>query len=60
MRRDTPADYAIHIKEAEEFARNTRTEALESFYGHTVLREDPNGEKRSGANKNTPQDNKRP
>lgn len=60
MRRDTPADYAIHIKAAEEFARNTRTEALESFYGHTVLREDANAEKKSGANKNTPQDNKRP
>ena len=60
MRRDTPADYSIHIKEAEEFVRTTRTEALESFYGHTVLREDSNAEKKSGANKNSPQDNKRP
>ncbi|MGQ0762282.1 MAG: hypothetical protein ACT4OT_09765 [Acidobacteriota bacterium] len=58
MRRDTPSDYSIHLKTAEEFARNTRTEALESFYGHTVLREDP--EKKADANKATPQDNKRP
>jgi hypothetical protein len=58
MRRDTPSDYAIHLKTAEEFARNTRTEALESFYGHTVLREDL--EKKADANKATPQDNKRP
>jgi hypothetical protein len=57
MRRDTPSDYAIHLKTAEEFARNTRTEALESFYGHTVLRED---REKADANKATPQDNKRP
>ena len=54
MRRDTPSAYAIHLKTAEEFARNTRTEALESFYGHTVLREDP--EKKADANKANPQD----
>jgi hypothetical protein len=58
MRRDTPSDYAIHLKTAEEFARNARTEALESFYGHTVLREDL--EKKADANKANPQDNKRP
>lgn len=58
MRRETPSDFAIHLKNAEEFTRNTRTEALESFYGHTVLREPP--EKKADANKATPQDNKRP
>ena len=58
MRRDTPTDYAMHLKSGEEFARNMRTEALESFYGHTVLREDP--QKKADANKTTPQDNKRP
>jgi hypothetical protein len=58
MRRDTPSDYSIHLKTAEEYARNTRTEALESFYGHTVLREDP--ERKADANKATPTDNKRP
>ena len=58
MRRDTPSDFAIHLKTAEEFARNTRTEALESFYGHTVLKEPQ--ERKADANKAAPQDNKRP
>lgn len=39
MRRRTPAEYSVWIKEVEEFARNGRTEALNSFYGHTVFRE---------------------
>jgi hypothetical protein len=39
VRRGTPAEYAVWIKEIEEFARNGRTEALNSFYGNTVLRE---------------------
>ena len=39
MRRTTPAEHAVWIKEIEDFARNGRTEALNSFYGHTVLRE---------------------
>ncbi|MEK6280946.1 MAG: hypothetical protein AABN95_11390 [Acidobacteriota bacterium] len=39
MRRNTPAEYSVWIKEIEEFARNGRTEALNSFYGHTVFRE---------------------
>ena len=42
MRRVTPADYSIHLKAAEEFVRDTRSNALDSFYGHTVLREPPN------------------
>ena len=42
MRRVTPADYSIHLKAAEEFVRDTRSSALDSFYGHTVLREPPN------------------
>jgi hypothetical protein len=41
IRRSTPAEYAVWIKEIEEFARNGRTEALNSFYGNTVLREVP-------------------
>jgi hypothetical protein len=41
LRRSTPAEYSVWIKEVEEFARNGRTEALNSFYGHTVFR-DPN------------------
>jgi hypothetical protein len=39
VRRSTPLEYAVWIKELEEFARNGRTEALNSFYGHTVFRE---------------------
>ena len=39
MRRDTPAAYSLYIKDAEEFIKDTRAEALDSFYGHSVLRE---------------------
>jgi hypothetical protein len=41
MRRTTPADYAMHLKEAEEYIKDARSEALDSFYGQTVLRERP-------------------
>jgi hypothetical protein len=60
MRRTTPADYAIHLKAAEDFARETRTEALESFYGHSVLREDPDNQKKPDRNKDAPEGSKRP
>jgi len=39
MRRTTPLEFAVWIKEVEDFARQGRTEALNSFYGHTVVRE---------------------
>ena len=39
IRRSTPLEYAVLIKALEEFARNGRTEALNSFYGHTVFRD---------------------
>jgi hypothetical protein len=39
VRRTTPSDYAVWIKELEDFARSSRTEALNSFYGQTVIRE---------------------
>jgi hypothetical protein len=39
MRRITPLEYAVWIKELEDFARKGRTEALNSFYGQTVVRE---------------------
>lgn len=41
MRRSTPSEYAVWIKEIEDFARNGRTEALNSFYGNTVVRDSP-------------------
>ena len=39
MRRTTPLEYAVWIKEVEDFARKSRTDALNSFYGHTVVRD---------------------
>jgi hypothetical protein len=39
MRRITPLEFAVWIKKVEDFARAARTEALNSFYGHTVVRE---------------------
>jgi hypothetical protein len=39
MRRNTPLEYAIRIKEAEDFAREGRTEVLDAFYGNTVIRD---------------------
>jgi hypothetical protein len=41
MRRTTPASYSLYIKDAEDFIKDTRAEALDSFYGHSVLREPP-------------------
>ena len=41
MRRITPLEFAVWIKKVEDFARAARTEALNSFYGHTVVREPP-------------------
>ena len=39
MRRITPLEFAVWIKKVEDYARAGRTEALNSFYGHTVVRE---------------------
>lgn len=39
MRRTTPLEFAVWLKKVEDFAREGRTEALNSFYGHTVVRE---------------------
>jgi hypothetical protein len=39
LRRITPLEFAVWIKEVEDFARESRTEALNSFYGQTVVRE---------------------
>ena len=41
IRRVTPLEYAVWIKQLEDFARKGRTEALNSFYGHTVVRDAP-------------------
>lgn len=47
MRRMTPAQSAVHIKAALDFVRQSRTDALESFYGDTVLRDHSDSEKNS-------------
>jgi len=39
MRRVTPLEFAVWIKQVEDFARASRAEALNSFYGHTVVRD---------------------
>ena len=59
VRRDTPASYAGNIKDAEEYVKDTRSEALDSFYGHSVLRE-PEPEKKSEGLKDPPDGIKRP
>jgi hypothetical protein len=38
IRRVTPSEYAVHVKAICECARNARTEALNGFYGDTVIR----------------------
>jgi hypothetical protein len=59
MRRATPNEYASHLKTAEEFVRDTRTEALDYFYGYSVLREKKPETKADEAKEPSP-DNKRP
>ena len=54
MRRVTPIEFAVWIKKVEDFARDGRTEALNSFYGHTVLREQKNPEKPEEKPKESP------
>ena len=51
MRRATPIEYATRMKEVEESARESRTDALNAFYGHTVVRDGPKPEE-----KNKPKD----
>jgi hypothetical protein len=59
MRRSTPVDYAGNLKDAEEFLRNTRSEALDSFYGQSVLRE-PSPLEKKPAGPIDPERGKRP
>jgi hypothetical protein len=54
IQRTTPAPYVRNIKDAEEFIKDTRAEALDSFYGHSVLREPPPEKDLSGGAKNSP------
>jgi hypothetical protein len=56
MRRTTPLEFAVWIKQVEDFARDSRTEALNSFYGHTVVR-DKNNDKPKEIPSPTPKSN---
>lgn len=60
MRRSTPAEYAGNLKGVEEYARDTRADVLDEFYGHTVLRGDPEYQKKTDKTKNQPDENKHP
>ena len=52
IRRGTPLEYSVWIRQIEDFARDGRTEALNSFYGHTVFRDKLNEQQQ--ANKPLP------
>ena len=41
IQRRTPPPYLHNLRDAEQFIKDTRAEALDSFYGHSVLREPP-------------------
>jgi hypothetical protein len=60
MRRSTPAEYAANLKAVEEYARDTRSEVLEAFYGHTVLRGDPEYQKKTDKTKSSREETKHP
>ena len=54
MRRITPLEFAVWIKQVEDYAREGRTEALNSFYGHTVVSEPKKTEKNNEKPKEIP------
>lgn len=60
IRRTTPLEYAVWVKDLEEFAREGRTHALNSFYGNTVVK-DPQSrldDKQKTKDSTPPRDNK--
>ena len=59
MRRITPLEFAVWIKKVEDFARDGRTEALNSFYGHTVVKPDKNAKPKESPTP-TPKSNDEP
>lgn len=54
MRRVTPLEFAVWIKQVEDFARDGRTEALNSFYGHTVVHDKTGDDKSTEKPKEAP------
>ena len=49
IRRVTPAEYAVHVKTICECARMARAEALNAFYGDTVVKEQASHEEGNSA-----------
>jgi hypothetical protein len=60
MRRVTPLEFAVWIKKVEDFARDGRTEALNSFYGHTVVRDSKPDKEEKPSPTPTPKSNNQP
>jgi hypothetical protein len=60
MRRSTPVGYAVHLKTSEQFVQDIRTQAQDSFFGHTVLREPPANETKPEGQKGATDGPKRP
>lgn len=48
LRRVTPLEFAVHTKAVADYTRAARTEALDSFYGDTVIREVSQDRKKPG------------
>jgi len=55
MRRNTPPEYVGNVRAAFNYARDTRSTALNAFYGNTVLRE-PSPDKNKPAPNHPPAD----
>jgi hypothetical protein len=49
MRRTTPSEYAFNIKTITDYTKTLRGEALNGFYGDTVIRDDANEPEDNGA-----------
>jgi hypothetical protein len=49
IRRMTPSEDAVNVKAAYEYIRNMRTEALNAFYGDTVVREGSSKKEKSSS-----------
>jgi hypothetical protein len=53
MRRTTPSEYAVNIKSLTDYTKSVRGEALNGFYGDTVIRDLPDDEKEKAPEEGT-------
>ena len=51
--RATPAEYAVNVKAIGDHTRKARTDALNAFYGDTVVRENYEENKAAPSNEST-------